>query len=90
MQFMLQYIFAELSKKIITRTFSYFNPTNNFFYRWEEVNKAAGEWIAKMEGLVAMWEKQAATAEKVILMPGWIFLFDVSQIYCPDVLWIYY
>jgi hypothetical protein len=38
-------------------------------YRWEEVNKAAGEWIAKMEGLVAMWEKQAATAEKVILTP---------------------
>jgi hypothetical protein len=50
-----------------------------------------------MEGLVAMWEKQAATAEKVILMPGWIyfldvwwiFLLDVLQIYWLVVLWIY-
>jgi hypothetical protein len=76
-----------------------FNPvTNNFLYRWEEVNKAAGEWIAKMEGLVAMWEKQAATAEKVILMTGWIYflnvrwisLLDVSRIYWLDVLWNYY
>jgi hypothetical protein len=31
------------------------------------VNKTAGEWITKMEGLVAMWEKQAATAEKVVV-----------------------
>jgi hypothetical protein len=61
--------FTKFSKKLIKRKFFVFYPTNNFLYRWEEVNKAAGEWIAKMEGLVAMWEKQAATAEKVILTP---------------------
>jgi hypothetical protein len=38
------------------------------FCRWEGVDKTAAEWITKMEGLVLMWEKQAATAEKVGLM----------------------
>jgi len=33
--------------------------------RWEEVNKMAGEWIKRMQGLVEMWQKQAATADKV-------------------------
>merc|ERR1712212_1126605 len=33
--------------------------------RWEAVDKAIKEWIAKMEALVKMWEDQAATADKV-------------------------
>lgn len=33
--------------------------------RWEVVNKMAGEWIKRMDGLVEMWKKQAATADKV-------------------------
>jgi hypothetical protein len=38
-----------------------------------------------MEGLVAMWEKQAATAEKVILT-GWIYLLDVWWIFLLHIL----
>jgi len=33
--------------------------------QWTEVNKMAGDWIKRMEGLVEMWQKQAATADKV-------------------------
>jgi len=33
--------------------------------RWTDVNKMSGDWIKRMEGLVDMWQKQAATADKV-------------------------
>lgn len=33
--------------------------------RWEVVDKAIKEWMAKMQALVKMWEEQAATADKV-------------------------
>merc|ERR1719348_2280213 len=33
--------------------------------RWEAIDTAIKEWIAKMEALVKMWEEQAKTAEKV-------------------------
>ena len=50
------------------------------------MSKTAGEWISKMEGLVAMWEKQAATAEKV----GHLTMLDekmsVSQLFCVDII----
>merc|ERR1712080_82024 len=36
-----------------------------FNKRWEAVNKTADEWIAKMNELCTMWEKQEETAAKV-------------------------
>jgi len=37
----------------------------NSVAQWTEVNKMAGDWIKRMEGLVETWRKQAETAEKV-------------------------
>jgi len=33
--------------------------------RWTAVSKMGADWIKRMEGLVEMWQKQAATADKV-------------------------
>ena len=36
-----------------------------YYSRWTAVNKMAEAWQKRMAEMVVMWEKQAATADKV-------------------------
>ena len=38
---------------------------NIHIFRWKKVNVMAEAWVKRMDEMIKMWEKQAATADKV-------------------------
>lgn len=43
-------------------------PDQTYMYsieKWSEIETTCNEWISKLESMVAVWQKQAETAQKV-------------------------